>query len=64
MKSEQELLRQIMADVSQGDEVGQRLGYDEVTKTLRPFGACVDPDRTIDVTLSDLEEFTNGKRTT
>ena len=57
MMSEEDRVQQLMRDLSEGREVGNKLVYDVNTKTIRPASGYNDPDKTLSVTPSDMEHF-------
>ncbi len=62
MQREEDRVHEIMQEVAAGNEVGNKLVYDESSKTIRPASACRDPDRAIHVTPKDMEHFGGCKR--
>ena len=61
MTSEQDRVHQIMQDMAEGNDVGNKLIYDDQTKTIRSTSRGKDPDKTMDVTPSDMEHFGTWK---
>ena len=57
MTSEQDRVHQIMQDIASGNDVGNKLVYDERTKTIQPARGRNDPDKTMAVTPSDMKHF-------
>ena len=55
MGKEQERVRQIIENMARGDDAGDKLVYDRVTKTFRPSSSLRDPDRATEITPEDAE---------
>jgi hypothetical protein len=58
MAYENNIFRRLQADLDRGDQIGRKLTYDKVSKTLREPSTFDDPDRTIQVTPEDMKVFT------
>jgi len=57
MAYEDNVFSWLQADLDRGDQIGKKLTYDKVTKTLRDPSNFDDPDRTIQVTPEDMKVF-------
>jgi molybdopterin/thiamine biosynthesis adenylyltransferase len=55
MISEQDRVKEIISNMSKGNEVGQKLVYDKVNKTVRTVSEFTDPDNAIEITPEDTK---------
>ena len=53
MGREEDRIRQIIEDMARGEDLGDKLGYDRVTKTVRPISPFHDPDWATEITPED-----------
>ena len=57
VRSEEARVRQIIENMARGDDAGDKLVYDRVTKTFRPSSSLRDPDRATEITPEDADLF-------
>ncbi len=57
MQREEDRVHEIMEDIAAGNEVGNKLVFDDRTKTIRPAEKFHDPDQGIEITSQDMEHF-------
>lgn len=62
MVREEDRVHEIMRQIAAGNDVGNKLVYDEQTKTIRPASGYHDPDKAIEVTPKDMEHFSSRVR--
>jgi hypothetical protein len=55
--NEQDRVHEIMQDMHDGDDSGDKLVFDKKTKTIRPAASVRDSDKGLSLTPSDMEHF-------
>jgi hypothetical protein len=58
--TEEQHVREILEDVGKGRDIGNKLVYDEPSRSFRPSSYCDDPRDTIKVTNEDSHLFLEG----